>query len=601
MKALKLSLVFGILCLTLSSSDAAVFNWLGGNGVWNDGNNWDLGTVPTESDGVIISSGTVFIYDSAEANYIHLNGGNLEVHGSLYMEPDIPWYGINTVVRGIMIESSSSFDNYGKTAIVEPANSNVSADHIFCNGSLTNHADAYLYATGPNRKALHSYFQATTIYNYGKMIFEDLDYGMYLLAPFENYGDLFIEASNMGLYNRSDIKTYTASTNDIVGRVNCSSSSTWHHYGELEVNYITNTNTAAWILSGHFEIHNDAIVDISGSHKGMIVSSLGTFRNRGGFNISNDQMTTPTLQNEGFFVNHQKGVINSKGHYGVFNLTGAEVRNFGTWYMNELTSGSLATILNVGVFSNRPKGKLYLEGKMNLSQGNFNNQGHMFALDDVAHLSLVGFNNTGTLNDVHDRISGITNPSYRVHKISGPLTQGVPYSNFLDQGTNPGALVLNVYTTASGSVLAGTYNSSTNTFTPNANAVGLNSLFVRTRIITGGVTRRHELIVENGIQSNPSPLQSNIHPNPKSFTTTKVSLAPNPMQSEFTINVDLEDSEPLRFHIFNMMGQLESKGFISHRSQRIQLPEQMASGMYILRLSNTVGEILATKNLRVVR
>ncbi|MEM9549353.1 MAG: T9SS type A sorting domain-containing protein [Bacteroidota bacterium] len=604
MKTLKHSLLLILLSLSFQSLNASVATWLGGTGEWGDDANWSTGVAPDLDDGVIIPSGTVKVKSYSEAAYIHLNGGNLEVHGTLFMELDTIWFNPLSSVLGILIENGSSFDNFGNTVILEPFNFSEEGIHILCDANLTNHSGAMIFCQGQHSTGIHSILNASTIHNYGSINMASMETGLYLVRPFINHGSLDIQASSNCVLTRDYFETASSSTMEIEGKITDVSSSTWIHKGSMVINYIETASSSAISIAGTLDMQTSGSISINGTHHNSIYNApSGTFRVRGDLDIKNDKAFGSAISNSGFFVNHQNGSITTDAHRGVVNASGAEIRNFGLWNTNNVDSNNFCSILNYGVFSNRPKGKLYVRHRLYLQSGGwFNNQGHMFVLDDIPHLSLLGqFNNTGTLNDVYDHMAAINNnTSYRVHKMTGPFTEGIPVPNILDKGASPAATVLSWYTTAGGNTIAGSYNSATNTFTPNANAVGLTSLFVRTRINTGGVTRRHELIVEGGIQSNPSPLaQQNQSAN--LYSDANFSVAPNPIHDSFTIQSDKEIGDELRYTIMNSAGQLEKSGRFFANENVIELPQYLPSGIYFLQVLDMERVHVDTRILRVIR
>lgn len=604
MKTLHFFLTCSFIFFLVLTTNAAVVTWTGGTGIWDDDNNWDTGSVPTLNDGVIIANGSVTVVNYAEANYIHLDGGDLTVDGGglLYVSPDIPWSGSGSnSVKGMMIENGSSFENYGNAIFIEPYNFNSTATLIYCDGDMTNHDNSLLFFQGENSTGLHTYTQSGTVYNYGEIVMSIMHEGMYLINSFRNYGDIEISADEIAITNRATFYSGSASNLEVNGRIHNSPGSIWNQYGNVEVNYTSTSNSNVMIIDGLFEIQNSGSLDVQGSSYAIYIPSNGTLRVRGEMVVVNNRSFSTAITNSGLIVNHQKGVMNTSAHYGFLNGSGAEVRNFGTWNFNETQYSNYSTLRNSGVFSNRPKGKMYVEGKLKLDSGTFNNQGHMFVLGEYSHQSLSGnFNNTGTLNDVHDHMSSISNnTSYRVHKMAGPFTEGVPVPNILDKGNSPGATVLSWYTTPTGNTIAGSYNSSTNTFTPNSNAVGLTSLYVRTRINTGGVTRRHELIVENGINSNPSPF---IKPdNVDAISSATMTIAPNPIHDNFTIAVENTDQETMNYAIYNSMGQKEKSGIFDVKSNTIKVPHHLPSGIYFVRVIDKDGIYVETQQIRIVR
>jgi len=583
---------------------AAVVTWVGGVGNWEDDSNWDSGQVPNWDDGVVINSGTATLNNYAQANYVHLDGGNLDVVGTLYLTPDVGWYP-NSVspFRGLVVEEGSIFNNYGASLIVESGPVSGTGYLLYCDGEMTNHTNGFLFMQGDNCTGLKTYIHAETIDNDGEIIMSFVKSGMSLFTPFRNFGNIEIGCEDLAIENKENFYSAIYSTLETNGRIVNHAGATWNQFGDVEVHYTSSGTSSPVSMNGLFEIQNSGHLIIDGSHYATQVKSGGTLRVRGRMDIHNEKQFSSAISISGFMVNHQKGVISTQGYYGVNNHSGTDTRNFGTWYIDDPQGAHWCSLWNTGVFSNRPKGKLYIEGRLNLKPGStFNNQGHMFVLDDYNHQDISAvFNNTGTLNDVHDRLGSISNnASYRVHKMPGPFTVGVPVSNILDKGSAPGASVLNFYTTPTGNVIAGTYVNATNSFTPNINSAGLTSLYVRTRINTGGVTRRHELIVENGINSNPSPLVQQ-NENADLYSNAELSIAPNPVQSEFSLHLKNIEPATFKYSIYSSVGQLESSGTLNANQSTVELPNFLPSGLYFLNVYDYEGRPIATEQIRVLR
>ena len=601
MKIKNILLLFGLSILLSVQINANTVEWVGGIGPWENDNNWSTGQVPDYDEGVIISSGKAIIENYAEVAFIHLDGGDLEVaaDGMLFMYVETAWYPPSNSVRGIVIEDGSRFDNRGNTYLLEPYNSGVEPTMIFCDGVFINHAYAVLFCQGDNSTGIHSYINSGTIVNNGEMLMPFMKNGMYLIGSFINNNKLDIGSTGYAIKNIAQFECSMWSYIYINGRIETNPGSNWIHRGVMDMNYSSSTNYPVFYNSGTVDIQTDGTININGSHRRFEVSSTGTLRVRGELNINNTKSWDYAISNAGFLVNHQNGEVNTSAHYGILNSTGGEVRNFGIWRANESSNTNYCTIWNNGVFSNRPKGKLYVEGRLNLKPNStFNNQGHMFVLDDNDHPDLSGqFNNTGTLNDVFDKMSSINNnTSFRVHQIPDVLVQGVPIPNILDKGSNPGATVLSWYTTSGGNTIAGTYNSSRNTFTPNANGAGLSSVWVRTRINTGGHTRRHELKT-----GSPVPL---VQPNDEMEVSSdlEVEIFPNPIQQNFKIEVRGEATNSIfNYSIYSGMGQLVSSGTFNQMNNSLEIDPFLPGGMYFVKVTDKEGTFVKTKQIRVVR
>ena len=601
MKIKNILLFFGLILLLSVQINANPVVWVGGIGVWEDDNNWSTGQVPAYDEGVIISSGKAIVENYAQVAYIHLDGGDLEVAatGMLFMYVETAWYPPSNSIRGIVIENGSRFDNRGYTYLLEPSNMNGDPTMIFCDGEFINHAYAVLFCQGDNSTGLHSYVNSGTIINNGEITMPFIKNGMYLIGSFINNNKLDIGCTGYAIKNRAQFEGASVSYIYINGRIETNPGSNWIHRGVMDMNFTSSTNSSVFHNGGTLDIQTDGTININGSHKAFTVNSTGTLRVRGELNIDNTKSWDYAISNAGFLVNHQNGEVNTSAHYGIYNSSSGEVRNFGIWRANESSNTNYCTIWNSGIFSNRPKGKLYVEGRLNLkANSTFNNQGHMFALDDNDHADISGqFNNTGTLNDVYDKMSTINNnTSYRVHSIPDVLVQGVPIANILDKGSNPGATVLSWHTTSGGNVSAGTYNASTNTFTPNANGAGLSSVWVRTRINTGGHTRRHELKT-----GSPVPL---VQPNDELEVASnlEVELFPNPIEQNFKIDVRGQSAtSTFNYSIYSSMGQLVSSGTFNQTNNSLEIDPFLPGGMYFVKVTDPEGTFVETKQIRVVR
>ncbi len=611
---IQLSSLLFLLVLSFPSY-SAVFTWNGSVGKWHNPENWDLNALPGPGDEVIINSGEPHVMTSETVNNVSVYGGTLNItsDGILNINNTIQRsYGgfralyvdiyCNAIVDGIL-------DIYIDPSISTGVNSQL----IYNQGTIVNNNQIKLIGAESVGINCHTGGLFT---NNASINIEDIRSGISNYSTFDNYGDIFMEGvSNIGISNNAtfhnrDLATITI--NEFMGGIGIDvrTNSNFYNDGDL---FIDDANTLSYGMGihvvGFFENKNGATLSLSGEfNSAMDVMETGTFRNRSDMNVNNTKTYGHGIRVYGFFVNHQSGTIDSRGHYNISNTPDGELRNFGALNLRQHDSGSsYHSLSNRGVFSNRPKGKLKVwDNIINEPGAWLNNQGHMFCLKDGANHNIQGnFNNTAALGDVYDELNNINNTAVRIRPIYGTVEEGVPVSNALDIGGFGTVSYLSWYTTETGNTIAGTYDSFSNTFTPNANAVGLTRVYARIRITTGGVTRRHAVEIPDGVQpatplapSNKTSLTSSAE---QAFDLN-VQVYPNPV----TERINIQFTEPIdgenEFRIYNAEGKTVHSAPLNGTYSRfiLDLPSSITSGMYVLSVINN-GVLLHSKSLRIQR
>lgn len=586
-----------MLILLISNSYSSTVTWTGGSGDWENASNWDTGNLPTYDDSVIIPSGIVKIYNYATARNIHIQGGVLKVFGDLILQVDQALPGGH--LNALRIDAGTSFYNTGVVVMLEYAYVPGLGKLIHNYGDFENDTKGYIYLNGQSYTGIHNQSAASFI-NRGQLEMQNMQSGIYSLSPCNNYGSIDIESTSHSLYIRDDFYASSSSTIGVNNIINVTSTGNMNNYGDIDVDS-NGSPTYGIQMSGIWNSQSNSSVTVSGNYgTGISCSSGSTFRNRGLLTVESEQLYTTALSIAGFFVNHQSGTITTQSSYGV-GVSGSGL-NYGTWHMTSPNIGGVRSINNSGSFNNRPKGKLYMDHIIKVNPGStFNNQGHMFSSYIYNQTAINGtFNNTGCLNDLHGKLPAINNSSIIVEPLNASPQVNVPIANALYLGNSLGATVLAWYTTASGNTLAGSYNSSTNTFTPNANAVGLSSLYVRTRINIGGVTRRHEIQFDDPVIAL-SQNESHEIQNQETFTSS-ISTYPNPATDYIIVSDTNKQSQLSTISLINLGGRIVYSADCDNREKCIiHIPENIQNGLYFIRVNNKAGGMSETRTIKVFR
>ncbi len=599
-----------LLLFFTSNLHAATFTWIGGTGNWHDPANWDLGYIPTTDDGVQIFSGEVTITKDAEANYVFLDGGDLYVAqgGSLYVAPTIPWHLSASHTDGIVIYSGSTLNNSGGIRVYgDPQYINGIPDLIRNYGTINNRASGAIGMMGPGYRGLRT-FGGGMVHNDGYISAEDVETAVTVQSngEFENAGEMDLTGNHYSISVTSGANFINRSSGEMNLGFTLSISGVFHNYGAIDATGSGLTNTVVMMhVGGEFQNQNGGSLNILvDCDIALFVYEDGIFRNRSQMTVNNSS-NGAAIYNIGFFVNHQNGVITAKAAQAFYNMQDGETRNYGKMKL-DVISGVSVSLYNEHVFSNRPKGKLEVFHQIvNTGGATFNNQGHAFVYkENVTHTTAGNFNNTGALGDIHDNISGINNTSIRVRPLQGTVEEGVPVANALDVGGTGSVTVQSWYTTSGGSTIAGTYNAANNTFTPNANAVGLTSVWVKIRINTGGKTFRHRVKIPGGVQLNGGGSSSRITAGTSTTNGVKgYQIYPNPASEWININWDEATAETkVDVSLMNAAGQqvFAQTCDPSSGTSRLALPAELTTGTYILNIRND-QEILLTQMIQIHR
>jgi hypothetical protein len=585
-------LIILISLLFLSHTYAVTINWIGGTGDWFNAANWDTGNIPTLNDDVFINSGNVFInnYEVGEASAVTIGAGaslELESRGTLIIEID--YYTSGLLNNGYV----------GNKGFMEISSPYLHTQEGITNfGTFTNSGDIQTYDLGhgiSNRSG-------ATFTNSGFIeIFDIAGYGANALTNWSDFSN-----SKYGKIEIHDVGGTGGTLTNTGGGY-------FGNAGEIEMYNLSNpTTTSLSVVSGLFENLNGGILDISlvDGH-GIDVSANGTFRNRSTININGTGLNG--IQCAGFFVNHQAGyIINLFTNVDALVIySGGEFRNFGALISN-FSSGR--TLSNLGIFNNYPKGYfLHDDQILSTSTANLVNQGLWESYHTGNHIISGPFTNNTAIGDQNDGFAGefTNNQGIRIHPMTGLVEVGEPYANLFDMGTLNFVTIQGFTDAPSSSTSVGTYNTSTNTFTPNSNALGLTEIYVTVKVNTGGNNRKYKIEIPGGVQPAPAPRMT-INSLEELEKEEKVQLVnqmesqfkvyPNPNFGDFNLELPMEIYQVSNLQVLNSLGEVvyQINPGLEKIPNHIQLPNQLPSGTYLLKIRQENGQEMI-KKIQVVR
>jgi hypothetical protein len=580
-------LSFAFLLFFSTSLQAVTINWVGSSGSWFDTNNWSTGTIPTLADEVIINNGRVIIdTGDAEARNVEV-GPNSELYIDNRKVLEIEFLQFMTG-----LENHGYIVNMGVILISNPTGQT--------NAGFDNHG------TFHNRGGIVEIFETGVGYknNTTGVTTNDGTIRIYDMVGMSGGGlsnrNLFTneKGAEIHIYNL-DLPSYAIS--------NFGTSPNFYNHGDILVENCPNmSGEAIQVVEGLMQNENDGTITIDNvGNSGLTVSTNGTFRNKGLCYLY--YCGSSGLITDGFFVNHQKGKIYSfyHGGFGAWVSTNGELRNFGVLYA--YSSGS-SELVNNNIFNNYPKGKFFTDGHI-LNNGYFHNMGTMDTFHPGSHTIVNALNNTGVIGDRFDAFGStqINNNGVVVKPIYGNVEVGVPAANALDLGSLSNVTLFGWTIAPSSSTSAGTYNASTNEFTPNANAAGLSEIYVTIRVNNSGLKRKYLVPVPNGIQ-NPSPRVSGVGSSTDratereiTFPTTaneKVLLFPNPSTGAFRLKSEANTIQQIR--IISASGQVVFQEEGLDQNGTINLTSDLPDGLYQVVIINGDGSS-QTVPLKLIR
>lgn len=604
--------LFFILAFTFHQSLLAVpFTWVGGGGnnLWSNSANWDMGAVPGSGDDVTIPAGSGvvrFNYSSRRAKSLVIaSGATLRI---------ISGAKLRLITTGVFtgITNNGILDVRGKLVLEHQDNTG-----IINNGTITNNGSIKLRNIGVNG-----------VLNYGEIdnkttgIMEFLDTGIgedfnTETGILKNEGTIRFLAGNLG----QGLRVGDGFVNEASGSIIFEDgfAGNFSVEGSIASNYglIEMTNTANSILSYPFylspsstftnESSGEIIIDgCNGCGAGIIVTDNATLHNRGNIEISNlssyasiNILSQSRMSNgngahididfgniginvggefENFGDIHVYGgneaitvtgeVTNGADGHIVIILSDQGINNtYGGLFTNNgdiIFSGSVVhDIYNRGLFYNQNCGYISGDNVIENYNGTFENDAWIaYFKDGYDHIYTANqIVNTGVILDPYDLfVNALNNQGLRIPALLNPQAN-VPYINALDVAPTNTVIIDSSFLVIPMGASGGFYDNSTNVFTPNNTAIGATELYVA--VNHNNCYKLHEIRIDGTV----APVT--IIPNNESYlyigdteerSSQRISSFPNPTQGLF----------------------------------QSQLP-QLESGRYQLRLINTQGQVILTQ------
>lgn len=593
-----------IFSITIISLQAANITWIGASSFWDDPTNWDTGTVPSAADHVIIPSGWVRVPANytALATSIHLHPGtNLQIY------PDAT---IN--VDGAI--NKAGIENEGRIFVQGIMNiTNVSSPNGSAGKAIYNTNGLFVYSTGLlNIENIEDYCIDTRapgyVSNSGDINISNVQsHGVYNTGTFRNYSvlDMSLHPSNprsYGVYNRGAFNNYANGEiytfRGYIGFYN-HYNATLDNHGRIECEQAANSG-----FRNLATVTNNEDSSISCNLAGAYgFSNSGTFDNYGQTNI--DYTGNTALRNSGTINNYRTILIFNSTTMGYYGLTGSTFNNYKSFIVDVSATSPLYGVYLRGSLTNHQDGVLSIDERI-LALGPLDNYGYISLLYTGNNNLISGngaINNYSVIDDNTNCLpAGTNNQKLIIKPVTGPMQVGVPFSNVLEVASLAGINLNNWKIGPSNNTSAGTYDPLTNSFTPNANAVGLSTIYIS--INNGGnLSRNHTLELDSPIlpfTGGDSP-QFSLDNNGQSFQKMEeLTVFPNPTRANLQLKSELFQEQPTQVQIINSLGQIvfQRTYAAGDKQQALNLPNHLANGIYLLECRQK-GQAVAVERIQL--
>ena len=592
-----------IFSLFLTNALLAVpVTWTGGgaNNLWSNTANWSTGTIPNAADDVTIptGSGTIrFNYINRRVRTLIINSGStvdilsgakLRLIGSVVQ----PLFNYGTLlVRGKLILVNSiniGLANYGfldNRGIIWM--NNMTGTGLFNQGSVHNRASGeirFLVVGGTDISTSSNPFVNEGLIQF---LVGGTGTGISVGDGFENRSTGVIEFGD-GHPGRLSISGTTG-------------------FNEGTINFLNSTRIGYPIyvsLNSGFRNGASGRIEIDGftGAVGMIVLLNSLFENEGYLGVFNETGSVG-LHLNGTFVNEVGASIEMIDlNIGIIFSTSGDLENHGTINMLEVTTG----INTTGHITNFSEATMVFEngvnGILNYSPGVFTNTDGEVTFDNISNSDIQNFSlfynvecgiingddailndgtfendawlsyprdgnnhtgaslivNTGIVIDPYDRFATILdNQETRVIALTNPQVN-VPYPDAFDVANITGSDFADFYLDSGLNDFAGTYDYSSNTYTPNKNAVGATTLYTKahqncTRVFEIRIDGSIAPIVNNQPEEGWMKRQSAASQN---TSATSIRNFPNPTTGVFQTQLPRFATGSYDLQVLNAQGQV---------------------------------------------
>lgn len=607
-----------LFCMSYINPSFATHTWLGNSAAWDDPNQWDMGSVPTVNDDVIIPSGTARLYngDNGFAKSIHVQtgaylrlyyGSEMEITGAVNTDGLLNDGQVHIYGELLISNVTKTANNYSAKGI-----KNNNWMHVYINGHIiikTIEEDAFY--NGPS-----SY-----CYNSGVMDLYDLGAnGITNFDRFLNARRINITANdsspNYGIENLDDFRNYASGVINITGGGdagvrNMGSSSTTAHfknYGDIEINYssdagFSNSEIVTNYFGGLIEVEHSASTNITNSVSGVI--------NNHGLLYSRNSLA------DGF--SNRGAIYNYSGMNDYFSNRYSYV-GYNTSYLFVDHNTQFGADYGIDIFLSgnidiSPSGFLTTKNRIFIFGGDLINEG-MYTSYDEGSNHYIGFGgvfeNHGAIEDRHGRVptNNIDNQQVILAPITGTMQVGVPYPNVLDVASLDNVTIDEEWTDGPGTnaTVLGTYNQATNEFTPNSNAIGVDFFRVGVEINASGDSRLMTINLDNpvipftGDNTSQFNIQSTSGNSIALASLHKLEVYPNPTSGFVQLKSMAFENGTTNIEVVNMLGQVVLSQTVGARDQRhsMNLPTTINDGVYYIRLLQD-GKQTGTQRIQLQR
>lgn len=387
---IRYSVLLIIFSLSLAQANTVIWD-AGGNGsTWEDPFNWSADALPTATDSVLISSGSVSLSSEQSIAFLNVSGSStiftIQVLGKLSI----------TNSPGNAFRNETSFINYGQLHILDAGNAGLWNEGT--NAIVTNQLSGIIEIKNTFNTGLNC---LNKLKNYGDLLIRDT--GNHAISNFENvdslinYGQIQIRNSSERGISHSGTGSVFFNAPDALISIDTTANfgllaiSRFINEGKIDIAHTSNHglsnagNSAGFVNKDSINIHDVSSAALSNINVGS------RFENEMNSVILIKNGLSNGLASERFFKN--KGIIEvyNVAEAGVLNLNNADsLLNFGT--INITKTGTVGFQNNASIAINAFEAEINID-----STESFGFQGNS------------RFENSGVLNITHSKDHALQN------------------------------------------------------------------------------------------------------------------------------------------------------------------------------------------------
>ena len=574
-------LFFLILSNTVFCQD---YYWQGGNGSWNDPQQWYPSGVPQANDEVFIAKGIVYIDNgySAAATFV-------EVHstGGIIVQPNSSLSVVGNIDEvGIL--------NYGNVETYGAIESNGHSGYLSVGMGFKNFGKFYIYSQGSYSSTDCGGYalvneQNAICSNEGIIEVVDNGSGVRNEGKFINSNSIFVDNLDLshGVSNHGNFSNELGSVIRVQGYNSFGIISAVIPSGLQTVEFVNNgkinvRDSEWWCLTvshGTFTNLSNGTISLMGSeHSGMTVDGVAIFENFG--TVLSQNNTEHGIKGIGNLIN--RGLIKSfdNGDNGIhfFDIWTPEVGSIVNFGEIELYENANHDIWLEDIeLHNTDEGYIYtdnsLEGTEIINDGIFStwyNGNHN-----------ITFENNGVVEDIYNSMPNIQNNQIRIRPLDGPLVANQVFFNALDKASSSNTTIsFGWFDQLNNGNAAALYFFWTNSIYPNSYGAAAPTLWMDATIQSSGLNMKLRVNVLNSSaplvqnQENDAIDMFNLQKSPE------FNIYPNPIVNSFKVDATSWSDESYTLRLYDTSGkEILSKSV--KEFERIDLPYAIKDGMYI--------------------